>query len=458
MQETPYHLLPSVSRLLEHPSLVKVRGQHAHDRIVTAIRAELERCRGCLRPQSTIDVDLIAAAILRRIEKDAQPGYQPVLNATGIVLHTNLGRAPLAETAAQAAYKAAKGYLSLEMDLATGERSSRQQPIRTAITRLTGAESATVVNNCAAATVLVLRALAAGREVIVSRGQLIEIGGSFRIPEIMAASGARLREVGTTNITRLRDYELAIGPDTAALMRVHCSNYRIRGFTQSIGITDLVALGRARGLPVIDDIGSGAAFELGQFGFDSEPTLPDSIAAGADLVLASGDKLLGGPQAGIILGRKVWIDAIERDPLMRAFRCDKMTLAALEATLELYREPDAVRKTIPVLRMITTPVAELRARTEQFARTLEMPGLRVGVVDATAYVGGGSLPDQAMPTIVIALESEHWSDAIFSQRLRLGAPAVLARVQDGQVLLDLRTIPEDEESHLAAAVRRAIQP
>lgn len=458
MQEKPYHLLPSVSRLLEHPSLVELRDRHAHDRIVTAIRAELEQCRVCLKPQATIDVDQIAAAILRRIEYDARPGYQSVLNATGIVLHTNLGRAPLAESAAQAAYRAAKGYLSLEMDLATGERSSRQQPIRTAITRLTGAESATVVNNCAAATVLVLRALAAGREVIVSRGQLIEIGGSFRIPEIMAASGARLREVGTTNITRLRDYEHAIGPDTAALMRVHCSNFRIRGFTQSVGIAELVALGRARGLPVIDDIGSGAAIDLKKFGFDSEPTLQDSIAAGADLVLASGDKLLGGPQAGIILGRQSWIDAIERDPLMRAFRCDKMTLASLEATLELYREPLSATKNIPVLRMMTSPLADLRARAERFAASLQMPGLRVSVQDATAYVGGGSLPDQALPTVVVALESEHWSDALFSQRLRLGAPAVLARVQDGQILLDLRTIPEEAESLLAAAVHRASQP
>src|SRR5262249_48260470 len=253
--------------------------------------------------------------------------------ATGIVLHTNLGRAPIAEAAARAAYEAARGYLNLELDLDTGKRSSRQVAIREWVCRLTGAESASAVNNNAAATVIVLRAICQGKEVVISRGQLIEIGGSFRIPEIMAVSGAILREVGTTNITRLSDYERAIGPNTGALLQVHSSNYRISGFTKSVALADLVTLGKKRGLPTIDDVGSGALLDFNRFGFRGEPVARASIAAGADLVLFSGDKLLGGPQAGIIAGRKELIQKIEKDPLMRAFRLDKMTLAALEATL-----------------------------------------------------------------------------------------------------------------------------
>src|SRR5262249_23084750 len=272
--------------------------------------------------------------------------------ATGIVLHTNLGRAPIAEEAARAAYEAARGYLNLELDLETGKRSSRQSAIREWVCRLTGAESATAVNNNAAATVIALRALCQGKEVIISRGQLIEIGGSFRIPEIMGVSGAVLREVGTTNITRLADFEKAIGPNTGALMQVHSSNYRISGLTQSVLLADLVALGRKHGLKVIDDIGSGALVDFSRFGFQDEPLAQASIAAGADLVLFSGDKLLGGPQAGILAGRKEWIQKIEKDPLMRAFRLDKMTLAALEATLRLYLHQEKALAEIPVVHML----------------------------------------------------------------------------------------------------------
>jgi L-seryl-tRNA(Ser) seleniumtransferase len=372
------------------------------------------------------------------------------------VLHTNLGRSPLHEEAARAAYEAARGYLNLEIDLASGKRSSRQGNVRAGLCAATGAASATVVNNCAAATVIALRAVAAGKEVIVSRGQLVEIGGSFRIPEVMAVSGAALREVGTTNITRASDYERAIGPNTAALMRVHCSNYRVRGYTKSVELDELVALGRKHNLTVIDDAGSGQLVDLAPFGLPGEPLIPASISAGADLVLFSGDKLLGGPQCGVIAGRADLIARVEKDPLMRAFRLDKMTLAALEATLRLYRDPARARREVPTLRMLTAPLAELRARCESFAEWLrEIPGLTVGVREDEAFVGGGSLPDVSVPTCVLALGSARVSEAEFAARLRGGSPAVLARVQDGRVLLDLRCVLERQEAELLDAVRAA---
>lgn len=399
-------------------------------------------------------LDLIVRRVATRLVADARPRLRSVINATGIVLHTNLGRSPMPEAAARAAYEAAQGYLNLELDLDTGTRASRQNPVRDALTPLLGCESATAVNNCAAATVIVLRALAAGKEVIVSRGQLVEIGGSFRIPEVMAVSGATLREVGTTNITRVGDYERAIGPDTALLMRVHHSNYRIRGFTESASLEELVALGRRYNLPVIDDAGSGALIDFARFGLPGDPVIGQSLAAGADLVLFSGDKLLGGPQAGLIVGRAVLIQKIERDPLMRAFRLDKMALAALEATLRLYGDEARAVREIPTLRMLATPAAEIRRRAEALALAFrEIPGLGVEVRDDSAFVGGGSLPDLPLPTVVLALAVPGLSDAAFAERLRTGTPAVLARVQGGRVLLDLRTVFERQEADLVGAVR-----
>jgi L-seryl-tRNA(Ser) seleniumtransferase len=336
----PFRDLPSVNDVLEAEPLQSLTKDHAHDSIVATIRQELDALRKELKDGMSSNgkatVAAIAQRVVERMATELQPRLRRVINATGIVLHTNLGRAPMAEEAARAAYEAARGYLNLEMDLETGKRSSRQNPVREWLRRLTGAESATAVNNCAAATVIVLRALCAGREVIVSRGQLIEIGGSFRIPEIMAVSGATLCEVGATNITRIGDYERAIGPNTGALMRVHTSNYRISGFTKAASLDELIELAKKRNVPVIDDCGSGALLDFARFGFQGEPVISQSIKAGADLVLFSGDKLLGGPQAGIIVGRKEWIQKIEKDPLMRAFRLDKMTLAALEATLRIY--------------------------------------------------------------------------------------------------------------------------
>ena len=389
---------------------------------------------------------------------EAAPQLRHVINATGIVLHTNLGRSPVAEPAALAAYHAARGYLNLELSLTTGKRNSRQDPVRDGIQRITGAEAATVVNNCAAATVIVLRALAAGKEVIVSRGQLIEIGGGFRIPDIMAVSGATLREVGTTNITRIADYERAIGPNTGLLMRVHTSNFRVRGFTKAATIEELVALGKQHNIPVIDDAGSGAAADLSPFGLPGEPLVSEGIAAGADLVLFSGDKLLGGPQAGIIAGKAELVERIERDPLMRAFRLDKMTLAALEATLHLYRDPAKALREVPTLRMLSTPLSELRERCQKFAERLRtLPGLVVEVADDVAYVGGGSLPDVAVPTAVVAVTLQT-SEEEFAAKLRAGTPAVIGRVQGGRWLLDLRAVFAEQEDALFGAIRAAIVP
>ncbi len=446
MGENPFRQLPSVNEVLQAAAVQALAARHAHDLLVAAVRQELDDLRRRLRqgdaPDGAASAEAVAGRVAERLGHDLRPRLRPVINATGIVLHTNLGRAPVAEEAARAAYDAARGYLNLEMDLDTGKRSSRQNAVREWARRLTGAESATAVNNNAAATVIVLRALCAGKEVVISRGQLIEIGGSFRIPEIMAVSGAVLREVGTTNITRLADYERAIGPATGALMQVHTSNYRVSGFTKSVSLAELVALGRKHGLPVLDDIGSGALLDFGRFGFRGEPVARDSIAAGADLVLFSGDKLLGGPQAGIIAGRKALVQKVEKDPLMRAFRLDKMTLAALEATLRLYLNEEQALRAVPGLRMLGTPVAELRRRAEALAERLrELEGVAAArACDDVAYVGGGSLPDQAMPACVVEVEARACSDAELARRLRLGEPAVVGRLRDGKLVLDVRTV------------------
>jgi L-seryl-tRNA(Ser) seleniumtransferase len=365
----------------------------------------------------------------------------------------------MAEEAARAANEAARGYLNLEMDLDSGARSSRQDAVRGWVRRLTGAESATAVNNNAAATVITLRALARGKEVVISRGQLIEIGGSFRIPEIMAVSGAVLREVGTTNITRLSDYERAIGPNTGALLRVHPSNYRIAGFTESVALSDLVALGRKHRLPVIDDIGSGALIDFDRLGLHGEPVARASVADGADVVLFSGDKLLGGPQAGIIAGRKDWVAQIEADPLMRAFRLDKMTLAALEGTLRLYLDEEKALQSVPVLRLLSTPPNELRRRAEALAQRLAgLPGLATArPAEDVNYAGGGSLPDQALSTWVVEVEATDVGDAELAHRLRTGEPAVVGRVRAGKLVLDVRTVFPHQEADLVQAVAAALR-
>jgi L-seryl-tRNA(Ser) seleniumtransferase len=462
MSNNPFRNLPSVNDVLQCACLQEA-AEHAHEQIVGAVREELAELRQRLArgesPNGQTDADAVARRALDRLRQSVRPKLRAVINATGIVLHTNLGRAPMAEAAADAAHAAAHGYLNLELDLETGKRSSRQVAVREWLCRLTGAESATAVNNNAAATVIALRALCQGREVIVSRGQLIEIGGSFRIPEIMAVSGATLREVGTTNITRLSDYERAICPTTAALMLIHTSNYRISGFTESVPIAELAALGRKHNLKVIDDVGSGALLDFGRFGLAGEPVVRDSVAAGADLVLFSGDKLLGGPQAGLLVGRKEWIQKIEKDPLMRAFRLDKMTLAALEATLRLYLNEAQALREVPLLRMLGAGLDELRRRAEALAEQLRaVDGLAaVTAAEDVAYVGGGSLPDQALKTWVVEVRPAALGDEELAYRLRTGEPAVVARLRGGSLVLDVRTVFPAQEAALVAALRRAVQ-
>jgi L-seryl-tRNA(Ser) seleniumtransferase len=365
-----------------------------------------------------------------------RPRLQRVLNATGVLVHTNLGRAPLALAALERLHEVGRGYSNLEYDLADGARGSRQDHVAGILQRLTGAEAALVVNNNAAAVLLALAALGEGREVLVSRGELIEIGDGFRIPDVLVRSGARLVEVGTTNRTRADDYERAIGPETALLLRVHQSNFRLVGFAEQPTTAELAAVARRHDLPLVDDLGSGVLVPL-----RDEPSAQDALAAGADLVCFSGDKLLGGPQAGIVVGRADLVERLRRHPLQRALRADKLTLAALEGTLGLYLEPERALREVPVLRMLTEPPEAVRARAERLA---ESTG---GTVEETvARVGGGALPLAELPSFACAVEEQ------LAEPLRLGEPPVVAIVRDGRCLLDCRTLAEDELEDVAAAV------
>jgi L-seryl-tRNA(Ser) seleniumtransferase len=402
---------------------------------VAAARTVLARAREEI--QAGVDPGDLALRLTRELEAARAPSLRRVLNATGVVVHTNLGRAPLAPEALARVLEAARGYSNLELDLETGERGSRQAHLDALVRRLTGAESALVVNNNAAAVLLALAALAEGREVVVSRGELLEIGDGFRIPDVLARSGARLVEVGTTNRTRAADYESAIGPETALLLRVHQSNFRVVGFTELPRIEELAAVARLHGLPLVDDLGSGALGDI-----PGEPSARESLAAGADLVCFSGDKLLGGPQAGIVAGRAELVERLRRHPLQRAMRVDKLSLAALEGTLLLHLDAPA---RIPVLRMLRDDAAVVRARTSRLA---EMTG---GTVEETvARVGGGALPLAELPSFACAL------DEALAAPLRAGEPPVVGIVRDGKLLLDCLTLSDDEIDEVAAAVRACL--
>jgi L-seryl-tRNA(Ser) seleniumtransferase len=452
--------LPPVGAVLGHEFLVDSLQSRGRAAVLRAVRTALAEARTGLRQGQALSID--PAGLARRshaILEGQRMTLGAVINATGILLHTGLGRAPLAEEAIAAVAETARGYCSLELDLEDGTRGSRTGGIDGLLRELTGAAAATAVNNNAGATVLALRALADGREVIVSRGELVEIGGSFRLPEIFEASGATLREVGTTNKTRLSDYERAIGPRTAAIMRVHRSNFRIVGFTEATPLADLVRLAHVHGLWAIDDIGSGALGPGRPPQVVDEPTAAASIAAGADLVLFSGDKLLGGPQCGIMLGKREAIDRIASDPLMRALRVDKMTLAALEATLRLALDADRAVDRIPIWSMIAAPLAKLTTRAEKLAATFrEELGLHAAILPSESFIGGGSAPDRSIATVAVAVSppfpcqqdtAKGWATA-----LRLGHPSVISRVHKGFVLFDLRTVAEDREPDLLDAVRK----
>jgi L-seryl-tRNA(Ser) seleniumtransferase len=423
--------LPSVDELLRDERLAG----EPHELAVSAARSVLDRARGDIRAGRVPDE--LVEAVLAELARARKPSLRRVLNATGVLVHTNLGRAPLSEEALARVVEVGAGYSNLEYDLARGERGSRQDHLAPLLCRLTGAEAALVVNNNAAAVLLALAALAEGREVVVSRGELIEIGDGFRIPEVLARSGARLVEVGTTNRTRAADYERAIGPETALLLRVHQSNFRVVGFSERPALAEVAEVAHARELPVVDDLGSGALAAVGD-----EPTPAESLRAGADLVTFSGDKLLGGPQAGVVVGRRDLVGRLQRHPLQRALRADKLTLAALEGTLALAL--DGASDTIPVLRMLHEPVERVRERA---ARLASLVG---GEVEETvARVGGGALPLAELPSAACAVEEE------LAERLRLGDPAVVAVVRDGRTLLDCRTLPDDEIEEVATAVLTA---
>ncbi|MGE5850769.1 MAG: L-seryl-tRNA(Sec) selenium transferase, partial [Candidatus Methylomirabilota bacterium] len=382
----------------------------------------------------------------------------PVLNATGVVLHTNLGRAPLAPAALQALEAAARGYCNLEFDLSAGKRGSRQVHVESLLCALTGAEAALVVNNNAAAVLMAINTVANGKEIVVSRGQLVEIGDSFRIPDVMLRAGGRLREVGTTNRTYLADYEAAIGPETALILRVHRSNFQILGFTADVDLPDLVTLARRRGLLVMDDLGSGALFDLSRLGLRREPLAMDAIRAGVDVVTFSGDKLLGGPQAGMLVGRREVLERARRNPLARTVRIDKLGLAALEATLRLYREPDRAQREIPILRMLGLTAEAIGARAEALAGALRaaVPDVSIRIEDERSEVGGGAMPLQALSTRVLALRPARGSATDLEARLRHGSPPVLVRIQEDRILLDLRTIADSEEPALLQVLRWAL--
>jgi L-seryl-tRNA(Ser) seleniumtransferase len=454
--------LPSVGELLESPPLKSLANRVSRNVVVTSVRRFLDDMRTQVQTAANVYVPApseLAQKIADWIATDQRPALVPVVNATGIVLHDGLGRAPLAEEAVEMIAGIARGYVSVEFDLASGERSQRADAVEDRLTRLTGAEAATLVNNKAGATWIALAALAHGRQVIVSRSQLVELEGGFRLSDVIAASGAVLREVGATNNTRIGDYAAAVNPHTAALLRVHASNYSVVGFTEDTPLTELVALARNHDLPVIDDIGSGALVDLSRYGIVGEPVASESILAGADLVLFSGDKLLGGPQCGILAGRRQLIQKIEAHPLMRALRVDKLTLAALAATLRLYQDPELAERSVPLLTLLATPLENLRQRAERLAPQLAASGVAcVEIVVAQSYVGGDSLPNQTLPTVCLSLTPHAGTADALATALRTGTPAVVGRIHDGKLLLDLRSVqPRDDMKLIAAleALRRA---
>lgn len=451
--------LPAIHLLLERLSAAREAESIAPSVLSESAREGLEQARGRIFSGdfSGTSLNELAEWALARARAKSRNFHHRVINATGIVLHTNLGRAPLAPVAMEAAMHVA-GYSNLEYDLATGKRGKRLGGVGPLISQLLGAEAGTAVNNCAGATVLVLRALCGGREVVVSRGQLVEIGGSFRLPEIFKVAGVKLVEVGSTNITRLQDYAEAISPDTAALLRVHTANYRICGHTESPGAEPLGALAREKGLLFIDDVGSGSVQTAGKPGFAGEPDPRAGLLAGAHITLMSGDKLLGGPQAGLIAGKADLVRKVEKDPLFRALRLDKMTLAALEATLRLHLDPERAWKEIPTLSMLGTPLEELHRRAQVWAKLLiGIVGLESAeVVAEKSPVGGGSLPGQDQSTWVVSLKAKGRSDDQLAQALREQTPPVIGRVQEGKVLLDPRTVNPAEEAEFLAAVKNAL--
>ena len=443
--------LPSVHQLLEEPEAATLTRANGRPLVRFAIQQVLDEER---RSGSVHDGRARWARVTASVEALRRQRLRPVINATGVLLHTNLGRAPLAAAAADAAARIATRYSTLEFDPATGRRGRRHDLVADALRHLTGAEAAAVVNNCAAAVLLMLTALARGREVIVGRGELVEIGGGFRMPEIMRLSGARLVEVGTTNRTRLEDYAEAITARTAAILKVHASNFEVVGFTESVELKPLADLARARGLLLLHDLGSGSLLDTGAYGLPAEPRLPDSLRDGVDLVAASGDKLLGGPQAGLLLGRKPVVDRVMKHPLARAVRVDKLTTAALATTLDLYLTQSIDE--LPVWAMIAAPPESIARRAAAWRSRLVEMGVEAELMASSSAVGGGSLPGERLPTTVLVLAARRGGAAELLKRLRQHEPPVIGRIEAERVLLDPRTVLPGEDDALLAAIARAM--
>jgi L-seryl-tRNA(Ser) seleniumtransferase len=453
----PRRRLPSVDALLADPAIGALAAGHPRALVLRAVRTAVEAARA---NGGTAPATGWPAAVRAQLERLSAPSLVPVINATGVVLHTNLGRALLAPAAVEAMTAVARSFTNVEYDLGRGARGSRHAICRDLLTELTGAEDAVVVNNAAAGLLLALSALARDGEAIVSRGELVEIGGAFRVPDIMARSGARLVEVGTTNRTHLDDYVKAITPRTRALLKVHRSNFRLTGFTAEVAANELAQLARASGAASLYDLGSGLLLDLTPWGLTGEPTLRDAVASGVDIVVASGDKLLGGPQAGLVVGKAAAIAACKTDPLARAVRPDKFTLAALEATLALYRDPETARREIPTLRMLTEDLGEIRRRGEAIAKGVGGKDVEkkasAQLIEGFSEVGGGSFPETKLRTWLVQLTADSLTADGLVERLRGGDPAIIARIEDGHVVLDPRTILPDQIEAVARGVTTAL--
>ena len=451
--------LPQIHKLLESEALQPLLADRGRDAVVSALRGVLADWRRVHLERPLVNIptaEEIAICLRQKLQEQDLHCLTAVINATGIVLHTNLGRAPLAREALSAIEQVARGYSNLEYDLPKGARGSRGRGAEHLLSELTGAESALVVNNNAAAVLLALSALAAGGEVIISRGELLEIGGGFRIPDVIQQGGARLVEVGTTNKTRISDYENAITPSTRVILKVHPSNFRMQGFTAEAGIPELSQLARAKGLMLVHDLGSGSLLDVKQFGVGGEPVVRQCLAAGADLVTFSGDKLLGGPQAGIAVGGAALIEKLRKHPLARALRIDKLCLAALEATLALYQDEAAIGR-VPVLRMLSQSQETVAARAQRFIALVEpCADTALERVASTAFAGGGALPGTTFASSAVAISSACQPEDLMRQ-LRWGSPPLLGRIEEGRLLLDFFTVSDDELSSAAMALRSALE-
>lgn len=467
MSNELFRSLPSIERLLATAAATRAAALVGRNRtrdLLRDIAGQLRRELASGEWPGEPSTDSLALEIERRLEAQtariATPSLRRVVNATGVIIHTNLGRAPLARAAIERIQEIASSYSNLEYDLDQGERGHRESHCRELLARLAGSESAIVANNNAAAVLLVLNTLAEGGEVIVSRGELIEIGGSFRIPEVMEKSGARLKEVGTTNRTRLSDYEQAITSDTRLILRVHPSNYRIIGFTERPGVSEIADLARRAGIPTFEDLGSGCLIDLAPYGVTGEPVVAESIRAGISVVSFSGDKMLGGPQAGVIAGSREVIDRVRKNPLMRALRVDKLTYGALEATLRIY-ERGAAENDIPVISLIAARLGDIAARAERFAGSVAQATLgrvKASLEEGVSVIGGGSAPEVKLPTVLVALEDNELSAAALEQRLRHNSIPIIARTERDRVIVDLRTVRVDEEAIIVDALARLAQP